>query len=96
VLSERNVKLSHIGNGDPAPFEYLYDLGDNWTHEVIIEAKLAPEERAQYPFCLEGARAVLAIPSHPRHKELLYWLPDNFNPARFIPEIVNFKLKTLR
>lgn len=113
VLSERNVKLSHIGDGDPLSFEYLYDLGDHWTHEVIIEERLAPEKGAQYPFCLEGARAcppedsggpfhyqdllaVLAIPSHPRHKELLYWLPENFNPARFIPEIVNFKLKTLR
>jgi len=57
VLSERNVRLSHLERGDEVTFEYHYDFGDQWEHAVVIERMLAEEDEAQYPFCLEGARA---------------------------------------
>ena len=38
-------------------FEYEYDFGDGWQHEVLFEGRLEAEPGKQYPLCLEGARA---------------------------------------
>jgi hypothetical protein len=37
--------------------EYLYDYGDNWVHEVVLEGYLYPEKGVKYPVCLGGERA---------------------------------------
>jgi hypothetical protein len=36
---------------------YEYDFGDNWTHDVVLEATLPPERDAAYPRCVAGERA---------------------------------------
>jgi hypothetical protein len=42
---------------DVTHFEFIYDLGDCWSHQVTIE-KVSPAEPAlQRPVCLEGANA---------------------------------------
>ncbi|MFZ1730023.1 MAG: hypothetical protein WBQ23_00565 [Bacteroidota bacterium] len=41
--------------GDRA--EYAYDFGDDWCHDIVLEAILPPENGVQYPRCLDGARA---------------------------------------
>jgi hypothetical protein len=38
-------------------FEYEYDFGDSWQHEVLFEGRLTGEPGKRYPLCLEGARA---------------------------------------
>ncbi len=38
-------------------FEYQYDFGDCWRHEVLFEGCLRAERGQRYPHCLEGARA---------------------------------------
>ncbi len=38
-------------------FGYLYDFGDGWQHDVVIEREEAPEQRASKAECLAGARA---------------------------------------
>ena len=38
-------------------FEYEYDFGDGWEHEVLFEKYLSAEKGTRYPLCLEGARA---------------------------------------
>src|SRR5439155_2497539 len=38
-------------------FEYQYDFGDSWGHEVLYESCLRAEADRGYPNCLEGARA---------------------------------------
>ena len=35
----------------------LYDFGDDWSHQVLLEAILPAEAKARYPRCLAGARA---------------------------------------
>jgi hypothetical protein len=37
-------------------FEYEYDFGDGWRHEVLFEGCLRAERGQRYPVCLEGAR----------------------------------------
>jgi len=38
-------------------FEYEYDFGDSWHHEVLFEKCVEAEVGQSYPLCLEGARA---------------------------------------
>ncbi|MBM4305550.1 MAG: plasmid pRiA4b ORF-3 family protein [Deltaproteobacteria bacterium] len=36
---------------------YLYDFGDGWQHEVVLEGILLKEEGIKYPRCIAGKRA---------------------------------------
>jgi len=38
-------------------FLYLYDFGDGWEHELLVEKILTSESGAAYPRCLTGKRA---------------------------------------
>src|SRR5262245_12263286 len=53
------TKLSAIlpRNGRRLAFEYEYDFGDGWRHEVLFEGCLRAEQGKRYPVCVEGARA---------------------------------------
>jgi len=41
--------------GDTA--DYIYDFGDGWRHEILLEAILLREDRRKYPRCIGGAHA---------------------------------------
>ncbi len=53
------TKLSQIlpASGERFRFEYEYDFGDGWAHDVLFEGRLPAEKGKRYPLCLEGARA---------------------------------------
>jgi hypothetical protein len=53
------TKLSAIlpKTGRRFRFEYEYDFGDGWRHEVLFEGCLRAERGKRYPVCVEGARA---------------------------------------
>ena len=38
-------------------FEYEYDFGDGWLHEILFEGRVPAEPGKRYPLCLEGERA---------------------------------------
>ena len=44
-----------VSEGDV--FEYVYDFGDDWRHEIIVEKVLEAEAGVGYPVCLAGERA---------------------------------------
>ncbi|GIN70776.1 hypothetical protein J14TS2_12510 [Bacillus sp. J14TS2] len=35
---------------------YIYDFGDDWIHEIILEKVLTPEKGVAYPFCVKAMR----------------------------------------
>ncbi|MGA2247450.1 MAG: plasmid pRiA4b ORF-3 family protein [Verrucomicrobiota bacterium] len=51
--------ISELLPADRAPvsFEYHYDFGDSWVHDVQCEGSPAPQPGVEYPQCLEGERA---------------------------------------
>jgi hypothetical protein len=53
------TKISEIlpRSGQRFRFEYEYDFGDSWQHEVLFEGCLRAEPGVRYPLCLEGVRA---------------------------------------
>jgi hypothetical protein len=44
-------------NGARFRFEYEYDFGDSWNHEVLFEGRPRRDPEQAYPLCLEGARS---------------------------------------
>jgi Plasmid pRiA4b ORF-3-like protein len=44
-------------SGQRFRFEYEYDFGDGWQHEVLFEGRHQAEPGKRYPLCVEGARA---------------------------------------
>jgi hypothetical protein len=53
------TKLSAIlpKSGKRFRFEYEYDFGDSWWHEVVFEGCVRAGRGKRYPVCVEGARA---------------------------------------
>jgi hypothetical protein len=57
--NSRDTTLSKIlpRSGKRFPFQYEYDFGDSWWHEVLFEGCLRVEPGQRYPLCVEGERA---------------------------------------
>ena len=53
----KRAKLNQAVVGEKAMFTYIYDFGDDWEHEVLIEKILPPESVVRYPVCLAGENA---------------------------------------
>ena len=85
---ETGARLADLGT----EFEYLYDFGDGWTHDVEV---LGPGGSA--PGCVDGHGAcppedcggpggyaelldVLADPAHPEHEHMRSWVGDRLRP----------------
>lgn len=43
--------------GNRTKFRYVYDMGDDWLHEIKVEKVFAAESDVQYLRCTGGARA---------------------------------------
>ncbi|MFC7532211.1 plasmid pRiA4b ORF-3 family protein [Actinoplanes sp. GCM10030250] len=88
--AEKPVTLKQVAPRAGSKVGYLYDFGDNWDHEILVE-KLLDRRAGPYPQCTGGRRAappddcggiwgyaelveILSDPSHPDHKERLEWL----------------------
>lgn len=56
LRDELEVRLDAVAGKDTR-FVYVYDFGDWWEHEVVVETVSLAEPDERYPFCLEGERA---------------------------------------
>ncbi|SRR5579883_3068357 len=57
VRDERTVKLSKVIPKEKFKFSYLYDFGDSWEHEILVEKVLEFDPTFDYPNCITGKRA---------------------------------------
>ncbi len=86
-------------------FQYHYDFGDDWRHEIVVEKILPPEPGKDYPLCLAGKRScppedvggpwsypefVEAI-GDPKHKDHAHWAEwiGEFDAEKFSVDEVN-------
>jgi hypothetical protein len=91
-------------------FEYLYDFGDSWSHDILVER--IREGAGDEIVCTGGARAcppedcgstggylnlleALMDPKHPEHRAMKRWAPRGFSPEKFNMGAVNKKLAAL-
>lgn len=105
------TKISDVvpRSGKRFQFEYEYDFGDGWVHEVLFEGCLAATEGQKYPICVEGERACppedvggldgyneyLKIIGDPKHEQHEEMLEwrGKFDPALFDSNKVSKKLR---
>lgn len=57
VEPERRLTLREAAPVEGARFEYLYDFGDGWTHEGLVEAIDPSDPGLRAAQCLAGERA---------------------------------------
>jgi hypothetical protein len=85
---------------------YLYDFGDGWTHDVLLEeivacdstkraactggARACPPEDCGGPFGYQTMLEALADPAHEQHTDMRNWTAGAFDPENFHPEQVKF------
>lgn len=53
---ERKVKLRAVA-GEKSKFVYVYDFGDNWELDILVEKILPRQEGFHYPNCITGKLA---------------------------------------
>nr|GID88981.1 hypothetical protein Ade03nite_79050 [Actinoplanes derwentensis] len=88
--AEKPVTLEQVAPATGDKVRYLYDFGDNWEHEIVVE-KILDRTAGAYPRCTGGRRAappddcggiwgytelveILTDPTHPEHADRLEWL----------------------
>lgn len=54
---ENKARMNKLGLYQGSRFMYLYDFGDSWEHEVVIEKIIQVEKGTQLPQCITGKRA---------------------------------------
>ncbi|MCB1127831.1 MAG: plasmid pRiA4b ORF-3 family protein, partial [Verrucomicrobiae bacterium] len=58
ILEERDCTLQQIAPSEHDTFDYEYDFGDSWEHELTVVKILSPDPAsATTALCLDGARA---------------------------------------
>lgn len=57
VRDERQYALGDLVRDAQARFTYVYDFGDNWEHDLVVEKILPQGEEVSCPICLAGERA---------------------------------------
>lgn len=100
-LDETQFLLSHLipKSGEQARWNYEYDFGDGWLHDILFEGLPPKDPKAKYPLCVEGARACppedcggpfgyvhyLEAIANPKHVEHneILKLRGNFDPEEF-------------
>lgn len=54
---EDEVTLAELGFSIGSKFQYIYDFGDSWTHDLKLEKVLDRDPEMSYPVCVKAARA---------------------------------------
>lgn len=57
IEDEGRVLLLDVLEREGIRFRYVYDFGDGWEHEILVEKILAPDPDVFYPNCIAGERA---------------------------------------
>lgn len=89
-LDAKQTLLSDIFTKEKQKFTYIYDFGDSWTHEIVLE-KIQKDEVLTKPLLMSGVGAcppkdcggpwgyesmkeTLADKKHPEHRSMKEWL----------------------
>jgi hypothetical protein len=84
----KSLMLFQAASRARSKFIYLYDMGDSWEHEIVVEKVLKDRKGKSHPVCLEGRRAcppedcggiygydeMLDALKDPHHPEREHWL----------------------
>lgn len=58
MLDEKEAELGDFLMEEKDKCRYVYDFGDDWQHEILLEKVMAPEAKSLYPRCIKAMRSV--------------------------------------
>lgn len=53
---DRRTRLDAVAK-EGSKFRYVYDFGDNWTHQIVVEKVVPEDPSVTVPACIDGRRA---------------------------------------
>ena len=56
LVDAKRIRLASVVPSVGTTFTYVYDYGDDWEHELLLEATRIPDPAVTYPRCLAGER----------------------------------------
>ena len=56
IVDETSMTLAQAVGTSIRRFDYVYDFGDNWEHEIVVEKVIAGNSGSERPFCIGGKR----------------------------------------
>jgi Plasmid pRiA4b ORF-3-like protein len=56
MVDENTITLAQAVSTRIKRFEYTYDFGDNWEHEILVETIIGGDSGSERPLCLGGKR----------------------------------------
>jgi hypothetical protein len=109
VQRESLARLYEVAGAPRARINYLYDFGDSWEHDLLVEQLDDPRTQAH---CLAGRRAcppedcggpwgyatmldAVADVDHPDHEEHVEWVGEAFDPEAFDCEATDAAISRL-
>jgi hypothetical protein len=112
VIDESRVPVGKMLLAEGDSMIYIYDFGDNWRHEVVLE-KIVPSDAPTKPICLGGKRrcppedvggpsgyqeflAVIFEPGHEEFSHFRGWAGGKFHAEEFDLKAVNNILSRMR
>jgi len=51
-MDVKRARIHHVVQRVGTEFEYVYDFGDDWEHDLLLEAILQPDPNIPYPRCI--------------------------------------------
>lgn len=54
TIDASTVTLESIITNTKKKFNYTYDFGDNWEHQIVVEKFLPCDPKIKYPICIDG------------------------------------------
>jgi len=109
IRDAKKAKLRQVLSGVGTELEYVYDFGDDWYHDLVLESILLPSPDVLYPRCVNGERSgppedaggpwgyqeYLKAMADPDHErhEDMMNWRGPFDPGKFSEDAVNLKLE---
>jgi len=111
-IDERRVPVGKVLQAEGDSMVYVYDFGDDWRHEVILE-KIVPSESPSKPVCLAGERRcppedvggphgyqqfleAIFEPGHEDFSHFRGWAGGTFHAEEFDMKAVNKALERMQ
>lgn len=110
TIEERNIRLFQTGLNEKDKFEYIYDFGDHWIHEIQL-TKILESKKTFYPKCIKGAmnrppedcggihgfedfKEIMGNRKHPEFKEMKTWYGGMYDEELFLKDQINEDFKS--
>ena len=82
TIESKEIVLSKVVDTEKMKFRYVYDFGDWWEHEIVVE-KISPSDKNKnYPTCIGGKRNCPPedVGGIPGYMNMLEIIKDKNNP----------------